>query len=229
MIGEVFTTNTSGDCRVVDYVDSKHVTVEFSSGFVTTVSAHVVRIGAVKDPLYPTIHGVGYIGIGRFGSKSHFYLYTLWKDMLLRGHSIAYKEKHPTYAECSVAKRWHDFQRFCGDITRMNNWETDGFSLDKDLRVFGNKKYGPKTCSFVPNEINTLLTNDGEGVYADGHMHVARIRLCGKQYLIGRFEDRRVAVREYKLVKTEYVHRMADAYKADLHPDVYHNLCRFAA
>ena len=82
--------------------------------------------------------------------------YNLWKSVLQRCYSVDCQMKHPTYIGCSVVKEWHSFSRF-------ERWFTenyiDGYHLDKDILVPGNKVYSAGTCVFVSREINGLLTD----------------------------------------------------------------------
>lgn len=57
-------------------------------------------------------------------------------------------------AGCSVVKEWLSF-------TTFEKWFTDsyveGWKLDKDILVPGNRVYGPETCVFVTQALNSLL------------------------------------------------------------------------
>lgn len=55
-----------------------------------------------------------------------------------------------------MRRRWHNFQVFA-------NWYTDNYprnlasgeyQLDKDIRIEGNKEYGPDACKFVSRSEN---------------------------------------------------------------------------
>lgn len=74
--------------------------------------------------------------------------YALWKSVITR----CFKCK--SYSDCSVCDEWKYFSNFKKwfDLNYI-----DGYELDKDLLVKGNKVYGPNTCCFIPKEINKLL------------------------------------------------------------------------
>lgn len=80
--------------------------------------------------------------------------YNVWSTMLSRCHSAGYHKKQPTYVGCSVVPEWHSFSTF--EKWFSENY-TEGYALDKDLLIPGNKVYGPDTCVFVPRALNNLL------------------------------------------------------------------------
>jgi len=83
--------------------------------------------------------------------------YDYWHAMLRRCYSTKYHIHHPTYIGCTVCKEWlifSNFKRWFDENYR------DGFQLDKDILVKGNKVYSPDTCCFVSQHLNTLITSD---------------------------------------------------------------------
>lgn len=95
------------------------------------------------------VYGVGFDSGGTFiktKGRAHTKVYSTWKSMLMRCYSENYHVKFPTYIDCYVCDEWLDFQVFakwfCG------NYVT-GMQLDKDIKVDGNKIYGPEFCVFV--------------------------------------------------------------------------------
>jgi len=83
--------------------------------------------------------------------------YQTWKGMLERCYSSKCHSKRPTYIGCTVAPEWLYFSNF-------KKWYDEnykeGFELDKDILVEGNKVYSPDTCRFVPQNINKLLNDN---------------------------------------------------------------------
>ena len=124
-------------------------------------------LGISKDNL---IYGVGYMGVGMYSSRINGDLvgsYKAWKSMLQRCYSPKVQEKYRTYVDCTVVEEWYNYQNFA-EWYEINYKE--GYHLDKDLLVVGNKVYSPVTCVFVPQNINGFLTdcNNTRGVYAIG-------------------------------------------------------------
>lgn len=79
--------------------------------------------------------------------------------MLRRAYDPAYKVKYPTYAGVSVDSAWHRFSSF--KLWWDTHTITEGLSLDKDLKVLGNKTYSSDSCVMIPSQINGLLTDRG--------------------------------------------------------------------
>lgn len=93
--------------------------------------------------------------------------YNTWKNMLKRCYCSKWHQNNPSYINCSISKEWIYLSNF-------KKWFDEnyvpGYQLDKDLLYPGNKVYGPKTSSFVPQCINTLFTfsNSARGEYPLG-------------------------------------------------------------
>lgn len=153
-VGEVYPTR-DGDLTVKKYINANEVLVEFNTTkFTTTATASNIKKGAVKDPYKPTTFGVGFLGFGQHKANSRRVkssAYICWYNMLKRCYCKTYQEKQPWYFGCSVVVDWHNFQTFA-DWYYQNHQE--GYELDKDIKVFGNRVYGPETCQFVTPDIN---------------------------------------------------------------------------
>lgn len=82
--------------------------------------------------------------------------YAIWHGMIQRCYSTKLQQTKPTYIGCSVCPEWLSFSNF-------KKWfdenYIEGFHLDKDILVEGNKIYSPKFCRFVPQYLNNLLTD----------------------------------------------------------------------
>ena len=155
-IGSVYNTNSSGYLEVVHYCCSSCVYVQFlSSGFVMRTMSSKILTGSVKDPFFPSVFGVGYAGVGshkRSNNRKNTKVYEAWRDMLRRSYSRVLHDRAPTYIGCSVFSEWHNFQVFAEWFYK--NY-VDGTDLDKDIKIDGNKVYGPDTCLFVSRKENS--------------------------------------------------------------------------
>jgi hypothetical protein len=148
------------------------------------------------DRLSPTVHGVGYLGCGNNNSVdidgSRSSAYNTWAAMITRCYSKKHQLRFPAYVGCSVDEHWHNFQNFA-------NWfhlnYVDGWELDKDLMVQGNKIYSPTTCCFIPSQINSILTRKRiskstlpRGVGKSGKRFYAKTSVAGVHKHLGCFE-----------------------------------------
>lgn len=143
--------------------------------------------------------------------------YYLWHGMIQRCYDEKTHKKHPTYNGCTVCDEWLYFSNF-------KKWfdenYVDGYQLDKDILVKGNKIYSPDTCCFVPHEINTLFTKSNaiRGDLPIGVQHYAKeryktyIKLKGKVTYLGVYDKVGEAFNAYKIAKECYIKEVAENY-----------------
>lgn len=102
-----------------------------------------------------TIYGLGTNDLDEkvFGMKS----YRVWRGVLQRCSGNLDNNRYPTYRGCAVCDEWRLFSVF-------KKWfdenYIEGYELDKDILVKGNRVYSPETCCFVPKEINVLFSKN---------------------------------------------------------------------
>ena len=153
--GTIWKSNSCGNFIILEYNTHDNIIVRFlSTDYETNVSFKHVKDGGIKDRLHLSVCGKGYVGVGKH--RTHVKgkatkPYRLWRGVLQRCYSENNLEKHPTYRGCSVVEEWHNFQNFA-EWFEENYIE--GYHLDKDIKVKGNKVYGPSTCLFVTPKAN---------------------------------------------------------------------------
>ncbi|QXO12766.1 hypothetical protein pEaSNUABM49_00553 [Erwinia phage pEa_SNUABM_49] len=93
-------------------------------------------------------------------------LYKTWHNMLKRCYSAKYQEQRPTYKGTTVSDEWllfSNFEKWCDCKFIV------GYVLDKDFIAGDLKIYSPKTCAFIPKELNTsILERDYSSAYPLG-------------------------------------------------------------
>lgn len=152
------------------------------------------------------------------GKKIHCPYFSVWKNMLRRCYSPECHQRQPTYKGCSVVKEWHTFSVF---KTWMKSQDWKNKELDKDLLVYGNKVYGPKTCVFLTRELNALLVLRGNarGDFPLGvsktsgnrnKQFIAQLRSGGKQKILGYFHTPEEAAETYKTAKLKHISNLAE-------------------
>lgn len=153
--GDIVTSKSYGDFEVVEVQSAtKIICKSLTTGYITTKQARHLDDGAIKDPFYPSVLGVGFFGDGKLTSKSHPLAYQKWRNMLVRCYDDSYQEKNPSYKGCSVRADWHDFQNFAQWFEDNYPKNGDRYELDKDIKIKGNRVYGPDTCMFVTKQEN---------------------------------------------------------------------------
>lgn len=210
--GTIHKTRSFGDLEIVEYIGSLSVKVKFiSTGYETTKQAGLIRKGGVKDLLSPHVFGVGFMGVGDYKASSkgkHSAACSTWENMMKRCYNEKHQADYPTYRGCTVHPSWNNFQNFAKWYEKNH---IDGYHLDKDLLVVGNKVYSPRACVFIPNWLNSFTTNSGAsrgeypiGVFLDKRYgnFKAQCSNNGKTKSLGYFstsEEAHLAWRKYKL------------------------------
>lgn len=155
--------------------------------------------------------------------------YRYWYNMLARCYNDKTKVNSPHCAGCSVCDSWMRYSNF---LKWFNEHYVEGWHLDKDILVKGNKVYSPETCCFVPQEINSLFTKHerGRGAWPIGVYYnargwqrkfVAALHIDGVRRSVGSFLTPEEAFGAYKNAKEQQIKRVADNYKDVLESRVY--------
>lgn len=156
--GAIFNSNNYGEFVILKYNSFNDILIKFlSTGYKKTVSSKAIYSGSIKDVYFPSVFGKGFIGEGRFTSKSSVpnknnRAYTTWQSMLGRCYNL--KNKRSEYEGCEVENSWLNFQNFAK--WDQDNYPKDGrkYELDKDIVVQGNKTYGEDFCKYVSKREN---------------------------------------------------------------------------
>ena len=160
-VGKVCKSKSSGDFKVLKYNDARNVEIQFvKTGFETVARLDHIKSGGVKDPYSPSVFDVGIVGTnypatvnGRITKE-----YSRWHSMLERCYSDNSKKKQPTYEGCEVSENFKSYEYFYEWCQNQTGFSSEGWHLDKDLLIKGNKVYSENTCVFLPQEINKILT-----------------------------------------------------------------------
>ena len=239
-VGKVYKSKLSGDFKIIKYNDAYNVEIQFlKTGYETTVQLVQVKSGKVKDPYAPSVYGIGVLGV-KYPSKINGVLTkecALWRDMLKRCYSDAYQKKYPTYEGCEVSDNFKNYEYFYEWCHNQIGFGIEGFELDKDLLIKGNKVYSENTCVFLPNEINSLLVKREalRGKHLIGvcwsntnKAFVAQVRINkGKQEYLGCFKTELEAFNAYKKAKESFVKEQAEKWKDKIDERVYKALMNY--
>lgn len=149
--------------------------------------------------------------------KTHYYC--TWISMLSRCYDNRLQNlKWKTYIGCSVCDEWLTLSNFKLWYEDPNNGYQEGYHLDKDILLKGNKVYSPDTCCFVPTEINSLFTKTDSlrgrypiGVIATPHNKFVA-KLSGQRIYLGVFDTPELAFLAYKNAKEQQIKELAEKY-----------------
>ena len=241
-VGKVCKSKPSGDFKILKYNNNRNVEIQFlKTGCETSATLDNIKNGKVKDPYSPSVYGVGILGakypptINGVKTKE----YALWHSMLQRCYSDTnvrdtLRKKRPTYEGCKVSDNFKSYEYFYEWCNKQIGFGNEGWHLDKDLLVKGNKVYSENTCVFIPAEINSLLTkrtaSRGEHLIGvcwnkRGKAFVARVNKGkGKQEFLGLFNTELEAYNAYKIAKEAFVKEQANKFKSQIDQRAYNAL-----
>ena len=157
--------------------------------------------------------------------------YKAWVNMLVRAHSQKYHAARPTYSDVTVCKDWHSFSAF--RAWWLDNYK-EGWQLDKDLLVPGNREYSPDACIYIPGWLNNFTLDRGAsrgelpvGVYLCKQTGKYKSQCCnpitGKQRNLGRFSTPKAAHEAWLKCKLELAAQLKpemDAIDKRIYPNV---------
>ena len=239
-VGKVCKSLNSGNFKILKCNGAKDVEIQFlKTGFETTVQLGSIRNGNVKDPYSASVYGVGISGtkypptVNGRNTKE----YALWYSMLKRCYSDTYKKQRPAYIGCQVSENFKSYEYFYEWCNKQIGFGNDGFELDKDLLIKGDKVYSETTCVFLPQEINTLLVKRealrGEHLIGvswskTNKAFKATVRKNkGKQEFLGYFNTEIEAFNAYKKAKEAFVKEQAEKWKSQIDIRAYNALMNY--
>jgi hypothetical protein len=242
-VGDKFTTNEGYEIEVIEYDVYKRVKIRFNTEFPSEKYVAVKEIlkGNIKNPYHVTVRGVGFWGVGPYTSKvqgnpyKSTKEYVHWSSMLTRCYTETYQERFPTYIGCSVDRQWHNYQEFA----EWCNWQigfNEGYVLDKDILIKGNKVYSPETCVLVPPELNSLVVTQvkpgkdvpaGISFQTSSQKYIVSCAIDGKNKNLGRYKCPEEAFAVYKGFKENLIRERAEKYKDKMDIRAYHALTNY--
>lgn len=240
-VGEARKNRFGSVMTVIKYKSYRDVFVRFDNGVTVHTDWSCFLAGKVKNPYDRSILGIGYIGQGKYKTKSNdkpTRQYQTWYDMLKRVYDEKYHERFPTYKRCSVADEWHNFQTFAKWYDQ-NYYQIDGerMHLDKDILVKGNQIYSPETCVFVPIRINQIFlkSNAIRGETPIGVAFCKRTKMytakCsngkGGGVNLGYSNTKEESFQVYKIFKEKLIKQVAQADKNKIPKKLFDALMRY--
>lgn len=229
--GHTFLTNEGYVVRIIDYKGYHDCTIKFNDEFNsirTGISYFNLKTGGVRNFNHRFLFGIGYTGIGKYKCSKNKKLntdYNTWYGIFERAYSEEHQKRQPTYKGCTVSEEWHNFQNFAAWYEK--NY-IEGWFIDKDIIIKGNKIYSPETCCFVPQEINNLFTNRQNhrnnlpvGVSKNKGRYRATSTQNGRQVYFGVYGTAEEAFEAYKIGKERYIKEVADKWRGQISEKVY--------
>ena len=239
-VGKVCKSKSSGDFKVLKYNNVRNVEIQFiNTGYETSARLDHIKSGNVKDLYSPSVYSVGIVGIKYPPSINNRNTkeYDLWHSMLQRCYSTTLKKKRPTYEVCKCSDNFKSYEYFYEWCNEQIGFGNEGWQLDKDLLIKGNKVYSESTCVFIPKEINSLLTKSTAsrgkypiGVYWSKRDKAFVAMVCknkGKQEYLGHFKTEMEAFDAYKTAKESFIKEQAEKWKGKIGERAYEALMNY--
>lgn len=222
-VGDKYKTSRGDDYTILNYNSCNDIEIlihGYEKDVLMTVTASQVRKGYIKNPYNKSLCGVGYMGVGKFKSKGlndkSTREYSVWNSMIMR----CYSENgniNEGYEDCTVHPDWHNFQVFAEWFTKHPSFKYEGWHLDKDILIKGNKVYSEDTCCLVPCSVNNLfIKSNGSrgdlpvGVVKSGKKFMTQLGLAGDRIHLGTYTTAMEAFIVYKRAKEAYIKYVAD-------------------
>lgn len=235
-VGQIYLTK-NGTLTVLEYVKAIEILVQHNDeyGHKMWTRADFIRKGSVRNPFDKHENGYSFTGYGychTINPKLRAIIYSLWRGVVQRTLSNTYskKRKRNVYEQATLCEEWYNFQVFCKFVCE-NNYYNVGYQLDKDLLVRGNKHYSPKTCCFLPLELNGSICSDFEnsnglplGVNRKYDYYEAAIGYKGKRKRLGKYKTTEEASAAYVIAKESYVKELALEWKDKIEPRAFEAL-----
>ena len=236
-LGEINTNNFNTLMKIINYNSANDIRVKFldEHGYETDTTYSNFAIGKISNPYDKRIHGVGYLGEGKYytdKTELEFKTYCAWRKMLERCYSERFRYLNLAYIGCTVCKEWHCYQNFAEwYISNYNEVGTERMHIDKDIMVKDNKIYSPDTCLIVPQRINMIFMTKTRENDADLPNTICRCvngfktAYAGKS--LGVYKTLEEAINKHDTVKRIHIKEVAKEYKDKIQPKLYDAMLRW--
>ena len=234
---EIIETSKYGEVKILKYENKKRVIIEFiNTGNVTTVTLNNLVNDRVKDVYAKTVCGVGYLGYMDISYTLYIKVYDIWRQILRRCYDETLHNIRPTYKGCIVSENFKNFSYFISWYHNQTGYDQDGWCVDKDILIKGNKVYSEDTCCLVPYEINNLIVKSDKcrGEYLIGTSFVKKhnkyksgLSKNGVLKHLGTYDTQEEAFYAYKEAKEAYIKEVANKWKDQIDPKVYEALMKY--
>ena len=146
--------------------------------------------------------------------------YDVWKNLLKRCYCPMLQKERPTYIGCSASENFKSYSYFYQWCQDQVGFGQEGYHLDKDVLLRGNRIYSENTCVFLPSELNALLTarKNCRGVFPIGvsaYYSKFKAKCCTDKSsdFLGIFNNLEEAFQAYKQAKEAYIKSQAEKWK----------------
>lgn len=224
------------DYSRVEYVDTHTkvcIVCPKHGAFLQMPYSHLSGVGCPKCYHYSkSSYGVGICDVHH--NKGQQY-YEIWHSILCRAVGKKYRRRYTSYEGCSVCDEWLSLSNFKRWFEDPENGYCEGYHIDKDLIVKGNKEYAPDKCCFLPPEINLAIIRKRKtnglpsGVTLKKGRYISQISIGKEKKHLGSFNSAEEAFQVYKIAKEQHFKELAESYftEGKITERVYHALMKY--
>lgn len=230
--------------KIIEYNGYGDILVEFQDEykFIQHTGFGCFLSGEVRNPYYPTVCGIGYIGNAKVAiNRKATPAYETWRGMIRRCYDekLNSRTKNKTYKDCVVCDEWLCFENF-KKWYNQNYYKIDNeqMHLEKDILCKGNKVYCPECCIFAPMRINELFTKAqskrnnlpiGVSIKKEHKIKIysSVCSMYDKDKHLGYYDNPTDAFMAYKTFKENYIKEVADKYKDKIPQKLYDAMYRY--
>lgn len=145
--------------------------------------------------------------------------YSYWQGIINRCYQQKDYHRNKSYKDCTICEEWLTFSNFDKWFNDTQNGYNDGYNVDKDVIIKGNKVYSPYTCCFLPPDINKVLSRSrGNRELPVGvkltmsKRYEAVYQKNKKDCHLGTYDTPQEAFYAYKDAKEQYIKEIAEKY-----------------
>lgn len=208
---------------IIEYYNSHSASIQFEDERKTVlkkIPLKDIKNKKVKNPYFPSIQGIGYIGEGE--SRESVYKFNTHPEIYKRWVSILIDCKKSKF---TIHKDWENFQLFAKWFEQN---QVNGFEFSK--KFMNNEKFfGPETCFFLPKKIINIPSSCiKRSEFLKGvrnHFDKFRAQLNGEIIDVCNTEEE--AFNTYKKEKEEQIKSLALKWKNLIPEKVYNYLNDF--
>lgn len=162
-VGDIIESYNYGAFKILEVKGYKYRIEFLQTGFQKWCERHHIDCRHIKDRLSSSSYG-GVVGESKYKKGTDPFINEIirsWSSVLSRCHN---KRRYPNYSDVTVCSEWLMLENF-GDWFSENHPYKSVYSsnacidlcLDKDFVVYNNKVYSPKSCCFLPYDLNVSL------------------------------------------------------------------------
>lgn len=238
-VNDIILTNEGYFITITNVINNKiNIKFLYNSHEIFDIYKHQVLLGQVKNPFHPSIHGVGFLGVGKYKAyinrTTPYKVYAIWEGMIRRCYNERVLNTRKTYKGVTVCEEWHNFQNFAEWYEENYKDYIVNWQLDKDILSSDVKTYSPETCCFIPVEINSVISkksrgsnNLPSGVSFRYGKYISGITKNNKKIQLGTFDTEKEASETYEIHKKKHIEELATEFKGLITEKVYKALMNY--